>query len=51
VERDGSECTGLIQNAEAPPRTMKFSEIASNQSTRAVPASTSGKCLLRRPTP
>ncbi len=27
-----------------PPRIMKFSEIASNQSTRAAPACTSGKC-------
>ena len=34
-----------------PPAIMKFSEIASNQSTRAVPSQSRGKCGGRRPTP
>jgi hypothetical protein len=33
------------------PRIMKFSEIASSQSTRAVPSKTRAKCFIRRPTP
>ncbi len=34
-----------------PPAIMKFSEIASNQSTRAVPSQSRGKCGGRSPTP
>ena len=52
VEHHGGQRAGALERRQRPsPAIMKFSEIASNQSTRAVPSQSRGKCGGRSPTP